>query len=80
MQSQKPNKSNDILRYAGMGTQIFVSLGIAVFIGRYADTKWVKSSIPIVTLLLPLMVLFVLIYSLIKQTSKKKKDEAEKQV
>ncbi|MGE5521671.1 MAG: AtpZ/AtpI family protein [Candidatus Dadabacteria bacterium] len=78
MSTQKPNRNNDILKYAGMGTQIFASLGIAVFVGRYIDSRWIRTTIPILTLLLPVMVLFVLIYSLIRQTSKKNNDEDKK--
>jgi uncharacterized membrane protein YfcA len=78
MSTQKHNNDNDLLRYAGMGTQIFVSLGIAVYVGHFIDSRWIKSTVPILTLLLPLMVLFVIIYSLIKQTSKKKNDDDEK--
>jgi hypothetical protein len=42
---QKHNKPNDLLRYAGLGAQIFVSLGIAVFAGYKAD-KWVQPPFP----------------------------------
>jgi flagellar biosynthesis/type III secretory pathway M-ring protein FliF/YscJ len=66
---QKHNKSNDLLRYAGLGAQIFVSLGIAVFAGYKAD-KWLQTSFPLLVWLLPFIVLFIMIYKLIKDTSK----------
>jgi hypothetical protein len=72
--SQKQNKSsNDLLRYAGLGGQIFFSLGIAVFIGYKAD-GWLHTSFPLFVWLLPLLVLCIMIYKLIKETSKKKND------
>ena len=72
---QKPSNTNDIMRYAGLGAQIFVSLGIAVYIGYKAD-RWLHISIPLFVWLLPLLVLCLMIYNLIKETSKRnKKDE-----
>ncbi|MDQ6610042.1 MAG: AtpZ/AtpI family protein [Bacteroidota bacterium] len=69
---QKQNNSNaDLLRYAGLGTQILVSLGIGVFAGYHVD-KWLKISFPVFVLLFPVLVLSMIIYKLIKETSKKK--------
>lgn len=69
---QRQNSSNnDLVRYAGLGAQIFVSLGIAVFAGYHAD-GWLKLSFPLLVWLLPLLVLSMIIYKLIKETSKKK--------
>ncbi|MFN2456716.1 MAG: AtpZ/AtpI family protein [Chitinophagaceae bacterium] len=58
------------MKYAGLGMQIFVSLGIAVFIGYKAD-KWLRISIPFFIWFLPFIVLFMMIYRLIKETSKR---------
>jgi len=75
MSSQKPNKpTNDLLRYAGLGAQIFASLGISVFVGYKVD-DWVNSPIPLLVWILPLIILIGMIYRLIKDTSKKKPDE-----
>lgn len=60
-----------MLRYAGLGAQILVSIGLAVFIGLKAD-QWLNSSFPLLVWLLPLVVLSMMIYRLIKETSKKK--------
>lgn len=62
---------NDLLRYAGLGGQILVSLGIAVFAGYKAD-GWLKLSFPLLVWLLPLLVVSAIIYKLIKETSNKK--------
>jgi hypothetical protein len=67
----KQNNHNDLMRYATLGTQIFVSLGIAVFAGYKAD-QWLRLSLPLLVWLLPLLVLGMIIYKLIKETSKRK--------
>jgi uncharacterized membrane protein len=65
------------MRYAGLGAQLFVSLGIAVFAGYKAD-QWLHIRIPLLVWLLPLAVLCVLIYKLVKDTSKQQPDDAKK--
>jgi hypothetical protein len=58
------------MRYAGLATQLFVSLGVAVFAGYKADT-WLQVPLPLLVWVLPFVVLCLLIYKLIKETSKK---------
>lgn len=71
-QKQRPTKgSSDLLRYASLGSQIFVSLGVAVFVGYKAD-GWLHAPIPLLVWILPLAVLSTIIYKLIKDTSKRK--------
>ena len=70
MQKQNSN-TTDVMRYAGLGAQLLVSLGIAVVAGLKID-KWMRLSFPLFVWLLPFIVLAVLIYKLIKDTSKKK--------
>ena len=68
---QKQTKnSSPLLRYAGLGAQIFATLGIAVFIG-YKTDGWLNISIPLLVWLLPLLVLVVMIYQLVKDTGKR---------
>jgi len=76
---QQPDKNNysDLLRYATMGTQIFVGLGLAVFIGLKAD-KWLKISAPLLVLVLPVIVLAAVTYKIVKETSKQKNGNAKK--
>ena len=70
-QQQKPNKSkSDLMRYAGLGMQLFVSLGLAVFAGYKVD-RWIGMKFPVMVWALPLVVLFLIIYKLIKETSKR---------
>ncbi|MEJ7683499.1 MAG: AtpZ/AtpI family protein [Segetibacter sp.] len=79
MQNNKPNienkkatKGNDrlLLRYLGFGTQIMVSLALAVFVGLKLD-KWLSFSTPLLVWILPLLILTVMIWQVIKDTSKK---------
>lgn len=69
---QKQNSAGrDVMRYAGLGAQILVSLGLAVFAGYHAD-KWISAPFPILVWVLPLLVVCMMMYKLIKETSKKK--------
>jgi type IV secretory pathway TrbD component len=78
MQGQQPpdKKSNNniLLRYAGMGAQILVSLGLAVFIGLKLDA-WIRTAFPILVWLLPLLVIIGMIIKTIRDTSKHKHDK-----
>lgn len=62
------------MRYAGLGAQLFVSLGIAVFAGYKAD-RWLHMPLPLLVWLLPFAVLCGMIYKLVRDTSKRGKDE-----
>jgi undecaprenyl pyrophosphate phosphatase UppP len=76
--SSRYNSNKDLLRYAGLATQIFVSLGIALFIGVKAD-KWIATGFPVLSWALPLLVLVGLIVKLIKETGSKKNDKQDQQ-
>jgi F0F1-type ATP synthase assembly protein I len=58
------------LKYAGLTMQIIVGLAIAVFIGLKLD-EWLHFTTPIFVWVLPLLVIVVMIYQVIKDTSKK---------
>jgi hypothetical protein len=75
MNSKPRSNTSEIARYAGLGAQIFTSLGIAVFIGYKAD-GWLHTSLPLLVWALPLVVLIVMIYKLVKDTSKRKNTNA----
>ncbi len=70
---QPPSNKKDLLRYATLGTQLMVSIGIAVFAGIKGD-QWLHTS-PLLSCTLPLLVLFAIFYKLYKETSAKNKDE-----
>ncbi len=59
------------MRYAGLGGQILVSIGLAVFVGLKAD-RWLKLPFPLLVWFLPLLVVSLMIYKLIKETGTKK--------
>ena len=72
MKKKRPSSSNykrDMLRYAGLGTQMLVSIGIAVFIGLKTD-KWLHT-LPLFSCVLPLLALAAIFYKLIRQTGNK---------
>jgi branched-subunit amino acid permease len=76
-QQQSTNSKKFLMKYAGLATQIFVSLTIAAFLGYQAD-KFLKLSVPVLVVILPLLVLFVIFYKLFKETSKNKDDKTAK--
>ena len=76
---QKQSNNSDLMRYAGMGGQIFVSLGLAVFIGFKAD-RWLHMHFPVFVWLLPLVVLVMILYQLIRETSKRKKGDDQTKI
>ena len=71
MPTGKKSNSQDVMHYAGLGAQIFVSLGIAVFAGYKLD-DWLNINFPLLVWALPLAVLCLMIYKLIKETTKRK--------
>ena len=71
-QLQKPSKRNsDLMRYAGWGTQLFILLALAVWGGGKGDQAlgW---KTPVLVWVLPFFILVVMIYQLVRDTSKKK--------
>lgn len=63
------SNNSELIRYASLGTQFLVSLGLAVFLGLKAD-KWFKISAPLLVWLLPLIVLLGMLYKIFRDTSK----------
>ena len=72
--SPSPNSNRLLLRYAGLGAQLLAAIGISVFVGIKSD-EWLNSS-PLMTCALPLLVLGVTFYKLIRETGNKKHDES----
>jgi hypothetical protein len=64
------NSRKDLLRYAGLGSQLLVAIGMAVFIGYKLD-HWLKL-FPVLTSVLPLLVLSAIFYKLVRDTSGKR--------
>ncbi|GAC1383085.1 MAG: hypothetical protein NVSMB45_10020 [Ginsengibacter sp.] len=67
---ENKESKNTLLKYAGLATQILVSIGIGVFIGIKMD-KWFKFSGPLMVWILPLIIITGVLILVIKDTSKK---------
>jgi hypothetical protein len=65
------NPNRDLLKYAALGTQFFIAIGLSVFIGMKLD-GWLHISFPVLVWVIPLLVIVSLIYKLIKETNRKK--------
>jgi len=65
------NNNRDLLKYAGLASQIFVGLGLAVFLGLKLD-QWLGISFPVLVWVLPLLLIVSLIIKLIRDTNSKK--------
>ncbi len=72
---EKKNSPGDnsylLLKYASLGGQLVISMGLAVFAGLKAD-KWLKISFPLLGWLLPLVVLTAILFKIVKDTAPKK--------
>ena len=67
-----PNdRRRELLRYAGLSSEVVASVGLSVFLGIKGD-KWLKVSFPILSWALPLLVIVVLLINLIRQGTGKK--------
>ena len=58
------------MKYAGLGMQFLVSIGLGIFIGLKVD-KWLHFSFPLLVWLLPLLIIIGIIVKIIKDTDKK---------
>ena len=67
----QPDDSRAYMKYATMGTQMLVIIGLGVF-GGYRLDKWLELKVPVFTLLLSLLSVAAAIYLSIKDLLKKK--------
>jgi hypothetical protein len=67
------NKYNNNLlwKYAGMATRFAVAIALSLYAGIRLD-KWMKTSVPLASWLLPLLFIIVIIIKAVKDTSPKK--------
>lgn len=70
-QKKKQPSQGDYMRYASMGTQMLVIIGLGVF-GGYKLDKYMGNKIPVFTLVLSLLSVAAAIYLSIKDFLKKK--------
>lgn len=71
MPLRNSGNNRDLMKYAGLATQMFVAIGLSVFIGIKLD-EWLNISFPLLVWVIPLLVIVSLIYKLIKETNNKK--------
>lgn len=65
------DRRRELIRWAGLSTEVVASVGISVYLGVKGD-KWLKPTFPILSWLLPLLVIVALLINLIRAGSKKK--------
>ena len=71
-QPEKKKVDNSLLwKYAGFATQLTVALAVSVYAGIKLDLLF-KFKNPVIVWVLPLLVIVVLIYKVIKDTAPKK--------
>jgi len=74
----RTNSSNkDLLRYAGLGTQLLVAIGLALWAGIKLD-KWIHTS-PLFTVALPLLILIGIFIKIIKDTGKNRNNDSQQE-
>lgn len=61
------------MKYAGLGTQLLVAIGLSVFGGLKID-KWLHTS-PLFACVLPLLILSVIFYKLYRETTRNNNNE-----
>ncbi|CAN5161578.1 hypothetical protein BH20BAC1_BH20BAC1_26210 [soil metagenome] len=67
--SNENQSKRELMKYAGMGLQFLISIGIGLFIGLKAD-QWFRVSFPFLVWFLPLLIIFGLIYKFYNDTTK----------
>jgi F0F1-type ATP synthase assembly protein I len=71
---QQPDSNRQFfMRYASLGTQLLVAIGLGVFLGLKGD-EWLHTS-PVLACALPLLILSAIFYKLFRETSRKKNNE-----
>jgi hypothetical protein len=63
-------RNKELLKYAGLASQIFATLGVAFFIGYWADRK-IGWHFPVVMILLPLAALVSIVWKIYLDATKR---------
>jgi hypothetical protein len=64
--------SNNLMKYAGLAGQFFISILLMLFLGKKIDS-WMSLSVPLFVWLLPLLVIIASLVKLVIETNKRKK-------
>lgn len=69
--ASKDQRDRLLWQYAGLATQLLISLGLALYLGEWLDKKlgW---GMPLLVWIIPLLVLLGTLIKLIRDTSNKK--------
>lgn len=70
MSEKKDNPNKLLMRYAGLGFQFLVGIGLAVYAGMKGD-EWLNMHFPLLVWLLPLLIIMSVIIKTIVDTGKK---------
>jgi F0F1-type ATP synthase assembly protein I len=65
-------RNNELMKYAGLASQLMATLGVAFFVGYQAD-QYFNFKIPIVMISLPLAMLIISFWKIIKDSNPPKK-------
>ena len=69
--AQNKNDSNKLLlKYAGLGFQFLVGIGMAVFVGIKGD-EWLNMRFPLLVWLIPLLIIIGVIIKVVVDTGRK---------
>lgn len=70
--NHRSSKSNleYLAQYAGLGVQLLVAIGLALWLGIKAD-EWLTINTAIFSWLLPLLIVIVMIIKIVKETGRR---------
>lgn len=64
--------NRDWMKYLGLASQFFFGIGLALALGWKID-QWISFSKPVLTWLLPLLLIIAMLVKLILETNRKRK-------
>ena len=71
---KEPKKNNLLMQYLSFAWQLIAGIAIFVYLGMLAD-KGLKTSMPLLVWIFPLLVIIAMMVKVIRDTSNKKNDE-----
>ncbi|MEO6681534.1 MAG: hypothetical protein ABIN48_01800 [Ginsengibacter sp.] len=70
MSDKKREANKQLMRYAGLGMQFLVGIGLALYAGSKLD-KWLKIEFPLFVWLTPLIIIIGVIIKVVVDTGRK---------
>lgn len=68
--NDRQQSNRQLMKYAGLTMQFLVSIALGIFLGVKAD-GWLHISFPLLTWLLPLLIIAGILIKIINETGKK---------